>query len=289
VSIGGGVLSMRKLRRTTLGAALASSRSSHNNIIVSLSFRAADLRKMGLFGWADSYLQLLRLKDDVWSELGATSVVSGEKNPVWETINIRLSKMRGTPNAAEGEGATTPGATAASASASASSSSPASPPAASDSLQSSGGVDYPLVVKCWHWKKRGDAELMGLFETTLTELQARAAALLEAAPQIAPATAGGDAKPLPPSAFADGTPLAQHHAFHLVEPAPATSSGSSSRRNDAPRHAGLVYVTAAALSIRDPNKRKSKSQRRKTLNASDTRDVDRSMMSTEPSRSRMPW
>ena len=266
-SMHSGTLSSRRLRRSSMGASMA-----RNNIVVTLIFRAADLRRMDSFlGWADSYLQLLRLKDDVWSELGATSVVSGEKNPKWETLSIKLNKMRmGPGEGPNGETNTNVAAAAASSS------------AASDPLHLGGGTDYPLVLKVWHWKKRGEAELMGLFETTLGELQTRAQALQDAAPQLAPG-AGSDAQPPPTSAFADGGVLSPH-AFPLVAP-DLTASGSSKRAAALAKHAGLVYCTAAVLSMRDSNKRKSQKSKRKTLGPGDF--GEKSIMgSAEPSKSR---
>jgi hypothetical protein len=148
----------------------------------------------------------------------------------------------------------------------------------------SDGADYPLVLKVWHWKKRGEPELMGLCETTLTELQARAQALQDADPRVAPAVAGADTQPLPVSALSDGTPLARAHAFQLVDPAAASTTSASSKRAGA-THAGLVYVTSATVTIKDSSKRKSqRSQRRKTLT-----EASIMMSSAEPSRTKMVW
>jgi len=267
VSAGASSGRSRSSRRSSLGGSLARS-----NLVVSLSFRAADLRRMDTFlGWADSYLQLLRLKDDVWSELAATSVVSGEKNPVWDTLQVRLSKLRAPPEA---------GASASAAAAAASSSS------VSDPLNL-GGVDYPLVLKVWHWKKRGDPELIGLCETSLTSLQSRAQALQEADPRAAPAVAGADTKPLPASALADGTPLARAHALPLMDPALSTGSGKAKNGGAAPKPAGLLYVTNSTLLMKDSNKRKSqRSQRRKTLLGAETSTM---APSAEPSRTKTVW
>ena len=281
----------RRLRRASTNAPASASASAsaptststssgmaRSNILVSLSFRACELRRMdGFLGWADSYLQLLRLKDQVWSELAATSVVAGEKNPRWEGIAVKLSKMRAAP-AADQVGAGADAALAAT-----STPSTASAPAAAAAADPLSGSDYPLVVKCWHWKKREDAELIGLFETTLSELQSRSSAMQEAAPALSPG-AGSDAQPPPLASFADGGLLAPF-AFPLVDPTAALAPASPKR--NAPKHAGLVYCTAAVLSIKDSNKRKSNKSKRRTLGQSVLREASFDVPS-EASRSKAP-
>lgn len=189
-------------------AKLASERRSL--LALNLSFRGQDMRKMdSIFGWCDSYLQILRLKHDVWSELATTTVVSGQKNPVFDPVSIRLSKLRSEPSDF--------------------------PSDASDELSIAGGTDYPLLIKAFHWKKRGDPELMGSFETTLSELEQRHKAFAT------------HADPLGSSVAIDAI------ALKLIDPVLAADP----KKGRSYQHSGLVLLPKFEVVLK-VDKRKSK-------------------------------
>jgi hypothetical protein len=162
----------------------------------------------------------------VWSELASTSVVTSQKNPVFDSVSIRLSKLRSDP---------------------APESVDTEPALVTDELSIAGGTDYPLLVKAFHWKKRGEPEFMGSFETTLTELEQRAQGFVTVDPLAS----------LSASAAL---------AFRLID---HTLAADPKKGKDY-KHSGLVYLSSMEVVLKDKDKRNSqRKSKRKTLTAPD--------------------
>lgn len=118
-----------------------------------------------------------------------------------------------------------------------------------DEFSIAGGTDYPLMIKAFHWKKRGEPEFMGAFETTLTHLQQRSQTLV---------SSGVDPSGLS-SLTAPSVAALTALAYPLIDPTLAAEP----KKGKEYKHSGLVFITNIDVVVRDKATRQS---RRRTLN-----------------------
>lgn len=188
----------------------------------------------------------------VWSDLGSTIVVTGQKNPNFEPISIRLNKLRSDPlmefsaggqptsqhhqhQCVDGNESTM----------------------MTDEVSIAGGQDYPLLIKAFHWKKRGEPELMGSFETTLTELEERARLMANTSD---PLTSASTLTSSSSTSSALSTPPL-NLGFRLIDP--ILSSDRKKGRDY--QHSGIVFLHQMEVSLKDKLKRQSTKRRTMTV------------------------